>query len=132
MVPSPAGDLEVLATVDRPALAARWQQAFGCPAPRRCESTLLRGAIAWHLQMQALRKSMGRRAADRMVRTTKPTRQTLPPGTRLVREWQDRTHHVSVLADGFEHDGRTYRSLSAIARHITGTPWSGPLFFGLK
>ncbi len=53
-------------------------------------------------------------------------------GTRLVREWQGVEHHVTVLVDGFEYQGRTYRSLSAVARSIAGTRWNGPLFFGLR
>ena len=53
-------------------------------------------------------------------------------GTRLVREWDGVEHCVTVLADGFEYDGRSFRSLSAIARAITGTRWNGPLFFGLR
>ncbi|WP_149539330.1 DUF2924 domain-containing protein [Siccirubricoccus phaeus] len=53
-------------------------------------------------------------------------------GTRLVREYQGIQHTVTVLADGFEYEGRPYRSLSAIARHITGTRWNGWSFFGLK
>ena len=54
------------------------------------------------------------------------------PGTRLLREWQGQTHHVTVLAQGFEYGGQPYRSLTAIARKITGTAWSGPLFFGVR
>jgi hypothetical protein len=54
------------------------------------------------------------------------------PGTRLIREWQGRTYEVVVLDDGLSWQGAQYRSLSAIARKITGTAWSGPLFFGLK
>ena len=56
----------------------------------------------------------------------------LKPGTRLMREWQGRTYEVLALDDGFSWQGTRYRSLSAIARQITGTAWSGPLFFGLK
>ncbi len=56
----------------------------------------------------------------------------LKPGLRLVREWRGETHDVLVLEDGFEWNGQRRRSLSAIAREITGTRWSGPLFFGLK
>ncbi len=55
----------------------------------------------------------------------------LSPGVQLVREWNGRTWHVEVLEDGFTCKGKTYRSLSAIARMITGTRWSGPRFFGL-
>ena len=53
-------------------------------------------------------------------------------GTRLIREWQGVQHVVTVLLDGFEFEGRPYRSLSALARHITGTRWNGWTFFGLK
>ena len=53
-------------------------------------------------------------------------------GTRLIREWKGVEHCVTVRNDGFEYQGRPYQSLSAIARHITGTRWNGPLFFGLK
>jgi hypothetical protein len=59
-------------------------------------------------------------------------RPELKPGTRLVREWRGRTYGVLVLDDGFAWQGASYRSLSALARKITGTAWSGPLFFGLK
>ncbi|MEM5473869.1 DUF2924 domain-containing protein [Hoeflea sp. AS60] len=58
------------------------------------------------------------------------SRKQLDPGTRLVREWNGRTHVIEVIENGFIHDGKTYRSLSAIARRITGTRWSGPRFFG--
>jgi Protein of unknown function (DUF2924) len=53
-------------------------------------------------------------------------------GTRLIREWQGIEHTVTVLVDGYEYQGRPYRSLSAVARAITGTRWNGPLFFGLR
>jgi Protein of unknown function (DUF2924) len=52
-------------------------------------------------------------------------------GTRLIREWRGTEHVVTVLADSYEYEGRRYKSLSAIARCVTGTRWSGPLFFGL-
>ena len=61
-----------------------------------------------------------------------PARAELKPGTRLMREWQGRTYDVLVLDGGFSWQGTRYRSLSAIARKISGTAWSGPLFFGLK
>ena len=53
-------------------------------------------------------------------------------GTRLIREWQGVEHTATVLDDGFEHQGRRYKSLSAVARAITGTRWNGPLFWGLR
>ncbi len=54
------------------------------------------------------------------------------PGTRLIREYDGVQHVVTVRADDFEYEGRPYRSLSAIARHITGTRWNGWVFFGLR
>ena len=56
----------------------------------------------------------------------------IKPGTQLIRHWQNTTHTVVVLGDGFALDGRTYRSLSAVARAITGTNWNGYAFFGIK
>jgi hypothetical protein len=53
-------------------------------------------------------------------------------GARLVREWNGKEYVVMVLDNGFEYQGQTFKSLSAIAREITGTQWSGPVFFGLK
>ena len=53
-------------------------------------------------------------------------------GTRLIREWQGVEHCVTVRADDFEYLGRTYKSLSSVAREITGTKWNGWIFFGLK
>ena len=57
---------------------------------------------------------------------------SLKPGSKLVREWRGRTHKVIVLEDGFEWKGTRWRSLSVIARKITGVHWSGPRFFGLN
>jgi hypothetical protein len=53
-------------------------------------------------------------------------------GTRLIREWNGESHEVTALRVGFEYQGRQYKSLSAIAREITGTRWNGPAFFGLR
>jgi len=122
--------------LDRSALAERWAAAFGCPAPRNAQATLLRGALAWHLQM-ALASHTVSVSSDAMARRLRRAAAAVPvaalaPGTRLVREWQGETHHVTVLSPGFDYSGKTYRSLSAIARKITGTAWSGPAFFGLR
>ena len=56
----------------------------------------------------------------------------LKSGTRLMREWRGQRYDVLILDNGFEFKGRTYQSLTAIAKEITGTHWSGPRFFGLK
>jgi hypothetical protein len=129
-----ASALAELAVLDRPALAKRWEAAFEVPAPRGCQATLLRHALAWHVQMQGLRKggSGQARSAAQALKKASTDAVTLLPGTRLLREWQGQTHHVTVVDRGFEYDGKVWRSLSGIARSITGTPWSGPVFFGLK
>jgi hypothetical protein len=125
-----------LAQLDRVSLAERWAAAFGVPAPKSCQATLLRQALAWQIQMDALKARSGAREAQRGAQALRQAGSTvargLTPGTRLLREWQGRTHHVTVVSDGFEYDEQVWPSLSAIARSITGTRWSGPLFFGLR
>jgi hypothetical protein len=126
--------LVALATLDRKALAKQWTEVFSSLAPRHAQVALLRGALAWHYQIaheangevdQLLRR-LRRQAASNSSGAV------LAPGTRLLREWQGQTYHVTVVADGFEYAGTTYKSLTAISRQITGTARSGPLFFGLR
>jgi hypothetical protein len=69
----------------------------------------------------------GKRAVEGKQLTT-----DIPPGTMLAREWNGRMRRVAVLAEGFAWNGKTYRSLSAVAQAITGTRWNGPKFFGLR
>lgn len=100
-------------------LAYRMQElAYGVDS-RRVEKRL----EAWSRQHQD--------AQGRPTRKSAPTDQPIA-GTRLVREYGGEEHVVTALTQGFEYRGKAYRSLSAIARAITGTPWSGPLFFGLR
>lgn len=123
--------------MDRAALAERWAVAFGCAAPRHSQISFLRSALAWYGQM-AQQAGAGSASADKLIRRLRRKAASsapaiyLAPGTRLLREWQGHTHHVTVLDQGFEYGGKRYKSLTAIARHITGTAWSGPLFFGLR
>lgn len=124
--------IAALTDLDRPALAERWSRAFGCRAPLSCQATLLRCALAWHTQTSAARGDVDRAASALRRSASAPLANALSPGTRLLREWEGQTHHVTVLDSGFEYHGRTWRSLSAIAHSITGTRWSGPLFFGLR
>ena len=130
-----AESLAELAAMERSALVERWVVVFGHPAPRHAQVPLLRGALAWQLQMEAhagaARVERTVRGLRRAVACVTPT-VSLAPGTRLLREWQGHTHHVMVVAEGFEYSGRTWASLSAIALAITGTAWSGPRFFGLR
>ena len=125
-----------LASLDRVALGERWSTVFGVPPPRSAHSPLLRRTLAWQLQMQASPEWRAPGAMARLARSLRPASSAsgpaLTPGTRLIRQWQDRTHEITVLPQGFEYEGKTHRSLSVIARQITGTSWSGPAFFGLR
>jgi hypothetical protein len=87
------------------------------------------GGLRPKLQRQLQQIALELRQTGRL--TIRPRTQ-LKPGTRLLREWQGLSHEVLVLNDGFSWQATHYRPLSAIARKITGTAWSGPLFFGLR
>ena len=76
-------------------------------------------------------RELARLASDATGAEPTRSRIELTPGTRLVREWNGRTISVEVLETGFAFEDRTWRSLSEIARHVTGAHWSGPRFFGL-
>ena len=123
--------LQELEGLTRDQLAVRWQQCFGASAPALSRSGLLRQAIAWHLQTKAmggLSLVEKRQIAAGSPNTTKEA----SVGSRLIRVWQNQTHQVTVLESGYLYENQTWKSLSAIAKHITGTAWSGPVFFGLK
>lgn len=130
-----AREIAGLARLDRQELVERWEKAFGRPPPRKTSRVLIEKALACEIQCkafgglprrtrQALRNAL---SSDGVV----PPRRALSPGARLIREWNGRTHQVEVIEGGFLWQGRTWRSLSRIAREITGTAWSGPRFFGL-
>jgi hypothetical protein len=122
-------------------LRAQWRRHYRAdPSGRLSRDLLLRG-IAYKLQEQAdqglsamVRQRL--RALAKQVETegTKALGRpaTIKPGVRLVREWHGKSHTVTVLDDSFEHEGIRYRSLTEIAKRITGAHWSGPRFFGLK
>ncbi|WP_159591086.1 DUF2924 domain-containing protein [Hydrogenophaga sp. BPS33] len=122
--------LESLESADREFLVALWQGLFKCEPPARVSIGLMRGVLAWHAQCEAngIKPSPSNPEPVATVHTAPP----LLPGTRLLREWRGATHEVRVIPEGFEYAGETYKSLSRIARTITGTPWSGPAFFGVK
>ena len=116
------------------ALRRRWRMVFGRTPPAALSKDLLGRMIAWRLQEQAFggldRESL--RFLDGLARHAGLPRRQLKPGTMLVRDYHGQRHTVSAAADGFEWQGTTYASLSAIARAITGTAWSGPRFFALR
>jgi hypothetical protein len=122
--------LEALASWD---LQARWVTLVGTPAPR-VSPRMLRLALAWEIQARAY-GGLSRPVTatlDQLARGQTTTRAPAA-GMRLVREWQGKVHVVLVGEDqGIRWDGREWKSLSEVARAITGTRWSGPAFFGLK
>jgi len=150
-------EVDLLTEMSRAELVQRWAAIYGSPPPSGIKRPLLERAIAWHLQAKRFGGLPARttrelrelqpcprncRAADAEQGMPKakgssssslvsPSRRALRPGMRLVREWQGRTHVVDVTSSGFAWNGGTHRSLSAIARKITGARWSGPRFFGL-
>ena len=99
---------------------------------------MLRRALAYERQERkfgslprALHKQLEAAAGNGTAAMPEPPLK-LKPGTRLMREWNGTMYSVLATADGFEFAGKSWRSLSKIARHITGAQWSGPRFFGLK
>ena len=136
-----ASRLRALEQMDYATLRAEWRRLYRAQAPKRVARDLLMLGVAWKIQEQAyggLGAASRRRLADlanSLERDGDITRNRvarLKPGAKLVREWRGSTHTVIVLEDGFEWNGRTWRSLSVIARKITGVHWSGPRFFGLN
>ncbi|CAM3762409.1 DUF2924 domain-containing protein [Polynucleobacter brandtiae] len=123
--------LQELQAMSRAELAKEWQVLFEVPAPHLARENILRGAIAWQIQAKAMGGLSG--SEKRQLQSGKPISINQPAiGSRLIRVWKDQTHQVTVLADGYLHEDQIYKSLSAIAKAITGTAWSGPVFFGLK
>ena len=127
-------ELARLMEMSRPQLAMAWQQQFGCQSPFKCGTEFVRQVLGWKWQADQLGglSPQDRRRLMKHGDCQKLQVSRLAPGTRLIRLWQGKNHQVTVLDDGYSYDGQRWKSLSAIARAITGTPWSGPLFFGLK
>ncbi len=133
--------LTTLADLDAASLRAEWRRLYRSHPPKRAGRDLLARAIAYKLQERAhggLSAGTKRKLRDfaEQLETGDGTAFdagiALKPGAKLVREWGGDTYVVIALEDGFEFDGRRYRSLSQIAREITGAHWSGPRFFNLK
>ena len=133
--------LKKLESTDTPTLRAQWRELYGREAPRRASKTLMRLAVAYRLQERvygglsaAARRELKEIAlqCDTGPRKNGESGPQLRLGMRLVREFKDELHEVTVLKEGFAYRGQSYTSLSKIARLITGTQWSGPAFFGLK
>lgn len=121
-------------------LQLEWTSAFKTAPPKNARREYLLRALTYHLQSgihggltAALRRSLVKLSAGEggVATTTFPTR-TLKPGARILREWKGSVHEVEVVDTGYRYGDQVHKSLSVIARQITGTRWSGPVFFGLK
>jgi hypothetical protein len=122
-------------------LRNRWKTLFGHSAPKSLRRNFLARAVAYQMQVEAkggLSVATKRRLreiangvrngdANAMLGSSR-----IRPGTQMIRQWQNTTHTVTALAEGFEWNGRTYKSLSAVANAISGTNWNGFAFFGIK
>ena len=134
--------IAALKTTPTPDLQAQWRELFETEPPRRNRG-YLESRIAYRIQelehgglspatiarLEALGETLD--GGDPKVRKRRVDDRPVA-GTRLIREYQGVEHCATVLADGYEYQGRPYKSLSAVARAITGTRWNGPLFFGLR
>jgi hypothetical protein len=112
------------------ALKDTWVEAFGTQPPPKMRRTTLERILACEAQWQ--RSSESRAAIRRQLERVIAERPTPTEGTRLIREWHGTEHVVDVIDGTYHWSGKTWTSLSAIAREITGARWSGPRFFGVK
>ena len=131
--------LSRLPHLDLAELRELWCQLYKTETAPRFSRELLVRAVAYRIQEVAsggprleLQRQLRQIALELQQTGRLRIRPQLKPGTRLMREWRGQSHEVLVLDAGFSWQGTRYRSLSAIARKITGTAWSGPLFFGLR
>ena len=131
-----------LAALDLAGLRLQWRNIFGGSAPMHLPKPLLARILAYRLQADAFgdlpdsaRRTLESFGARSRVGQTggdgSPCQRRIKPGSILVREWDGHLHRVMVLEQGFAWDGKTYHSLSQVARAITGGHWNGPRFFGL-
>ncbi len=134
--------LAALKTAPTPELKAQWRELFG-KEPPPYNRRFLESRLAYRVQelsygglkpeTVARLEALGEQLDGGVVEVRKKRVDDRPiAGTRLIREWQGVEHCVTVLPDGYEWQGRPYKSLSAAARAITGTRWNGLVFFGLK
>lgn len=138
-------EIAELRSLPRDALISRFRDLYRTEPPKQISRDLLLRALSYRLQEKAcsgqtalLRRRLRslaeelRRTGSIAIKGTSSLTGTFKPGTRLFREWQGAVHEVTVSDDGYVYRDQRYRSLSQIARDITGTHWSGPAFFGLK
>ena len=129
--------LEELEAFETDALKARWRELYGADPPKGLSAKLMRRAIGFELQARAhgpckpaIRKEL-RKALSGSASVEAKLSSQIAPGSRLIREWHGDVHVVDVFEDGVTWNQKSYASLSAVAREITGTRWNGRKFFGV-
>lgn len=132
-----ANELDALASLSPAQLRERWSCLEDSPPPS-VPASLLRRLLAQRLQERRygalpalVARELARLGQEKPGAEPVRSRIKLTPGTRLVREWNGQTISVEVIEGGFSYGDRTWRSLTEIARRVTGAHWSGPRFFGL-
>jgi hypothetical protein len=130
-----------LPTMQRRELIGLWRQLYRRKVPFQLRRELLVQILAYRIQEQA-RGGLGAKTRQRLRQLARRLEANpkaefsgvvrIKPGTQLIRDWRGQSHCVTVLENGYDYAGKRYPSLSQIARLITGTRWSGPLFFGLR
>jgi len=136
------GQIAKLRSLSRRQLLDLWEKLYRRAAPTGIRRELMVPFLAYRTQelayggLKPATRSILRRIASGIENSSSSTDQIrqprIQPGTRIFRQWRGETHEVVVTKSGFEYRRINYRSLSEIARKITGTRWSGPAFFGLK
>jgi hypothetical protein len=136
-----SAEIAGLTALSRERLQAKWRELYHTETPRKIGRDLLIRAIAYRLQENAYdglkpatRRALTKVAEDASARrpVRVPPERILKPGTVLLRDWHGVQHQVTVLESAVMFQKKQYKSLSEVARKITGTRWSGPLFFGLR
>jgi hypothetical protein len=136
-------EIAQLRALDLESLRARWRTLTGRRVAAHVPKSLLLRMLAYRMQANlfgdldaATIRFLDRVASDRNLQGTRslpqPDTDRVRAGALLVREWEGVSHRVTALAEGYAWNGMTYRSLSEVARAITGTRWNGPRFFGLR
>jgi len=135
-----ATEVAALASLSHRELRLAWRQYHKTYPPKFVNRTVIELGVAWKIQERAFgglgattKRQLDALADELEAKSdiTRPKQLELRPGARLVRDWRGETHEVVVTEDGFQWRGQSWRSLSLIAKEITGTHWSGPRFFGL-
>ena len=133
-------ELAGLSALDRKELVEKWRSLYKTGPPVGSQNKFLLYAVAHRMQEKALGglKPATRRFLEKAAQNNDASKQQLlptisiKPGTRMLREWHGVTYEVIILESRVLCNGKYYRSLSEVARAITGARWSGPLFFGMK